>query len=83
MLELGAVGAVIALALLGLVAVRLGATPYGGRTFAQAFFVSALAIGSVAYGLWQNWWLALIVSVALLVPLTAAPAVREDGNARR
>ena len=77
MLELGAVGAVIALALLGLVAVRLGATPYGGRTFAQAFFVSALAIGSVTYGLWQNWWLALIVSVALLAPLTASPRARD------
>ena len=77
MLELGAVGAVVALALLGLVAVRLGATPYRGRTFAQAFFVSALAIGSVAYGLWQNWWLALIVSVALLAPLTASSRVRD------
>ena len=76
-LSLAAVGAVVALALLGLVAVRLGATPHRGRTFAQAFFVSALAIGSVAYGLWQNWWLALIVSVALLAPLTASSRVRD------
>ena len=48
----------------------------------QALFVAASAIGRVVYGMRQNWWLALIVSVALLVPLTAAPAAREGGNAR-
>ena len=83
MLELGAVGAVLALALLGWVAVRLDTMPGRARALAQALFISALAIGCVAFGVWQNWWLALIVSVALLVPLTAAPAAREDGNARR
>ena len=82
MLELGAVGAVLALALLGWVAVRLDTMPGRARALAQALFISVLAIGCVAFGLWQNWWLALIVSVALLVPLTAAPAAREDGNAR-
>ena len=83
MLELGAVGAVLALALLGWVAVRLDTMPGRASALAQALFISALAIGCVAFGVWQNWWLALIVSVALLVPLTAAPAAREDGNARR
>ena len=82
MLELGAVGAVVALALLGWVAVRLDTMPGRAPALAQALFISALAIGCVAFGMWQNWWLALIVSVALLVPLTAAPAAREDGNAR-
>ncbi len=73
MLELGAVGAVLALALLWLLAVRLDALPLlHARTLAQALFVAAAAIGCVAFGLWQNWWLALIFSVALLVPLTAA-----------
>ena len=83
MLELGAVGAVVALALLGWMAVRLDTMPGRASALAQALFISALAIGCVAFGVWQNWWLALIVSVALLVPLTAAPAAREDGNARR
>ena len=83
MLELGAVGAVVALALLGWVAVRLDTMPGRARALAQALLISALAIGCVAFGVWQNWWLALIVSVALLVPLTAAPAAREGGNARR
>ena len=83
MLELGAVGAVVALALLGWVAVRLDAMAGRVRAPAQALFSSALAIGCVAFGLWQNWWLALIVSVALLFPFTAAPAARDGGNARR
>ena len=82
MLELGAVGAVVALALLGWVAVRLDAMAGRVRALAQALFVSALAIGCVAFGLWQNWWLALIVSVALLFPLTAAPASRGGENVR-
>ena len=76
MLELGAIGAVIAVALLALLAVRLDAMPSRARALAQALFISALAIGCVAYGQWQNWWLALIVSVALLVPLTATPGTR-------
>lgn len=82
-LELGAVGAVIALALLVLAAVRLDAMPNGGHMFGHALLVSAVAIGCVSFGLWQNWWLALIVSVALLVPLTAAQTAREGGTVRR
>ena len=72
MLELGAVGAVIALALLWLLAMRLDAATGRTRVFGQSLFVAALAIGAVAHGTWQNWWLALVVSVALLVPLTAS-----------
>ncbi|MDD9993523.1 MAG: O-antigen ligase family protein [Rhodospirillales bacterium] len=74
MLELGTVGAVMALALLWLIARRLDGVSGRTRVFGQALFVAALAIGSVAHGAWQNWWLALVISVALLVPLTAAPA---------
>ena len=76
MLELGAVGAVIALALLGLIAMRLGGAAGQTRMFGQPLFVAALAIASVSYGAWQNWWLALVVSVALLVPLTASCSER-------
>ena len=72
MLELGAVGAVIALALLWLIAMRLDGTPGRIRMFGYPLVVAALAIASVAHGTWQNWWLALVVSVALLVPLTAS-----------
>ena len=84
LLELGAVGAVIALALLAFLAVRLDAMPSRARAPAQALFISALTIGCLAFGIWQNWWLALMVSVALLVPLTLTPAAGDDdGIVRR
>ena len=76
MLELGAVGAVIALAVLWFIARRLDRVSGQARIFGQALFVAAFAIGSVAYGAWQNWWLALLLSVALLAPLTAVPGER-------
>ena len=82
MLELGAVGAVIGLALLVWMAVRLHNMPACTGAPAQALFISALAVGCVAFGLWQNWWLALVVSVALLAPLTAAPPAGDGGAAR-
>ena len=78
MLELGAIGAVIALALLWLVVRCLDAVSGRARVFGQALFVAALAIGSVAHGAWQNWWLALVLSAALLLPLTAAPTSTSD-----
>ena len=76
-LELGAVGAVIALALLWLVARRLDGAVGPTRPFGQALFVATLAIGAVAHGVWQNWWLALVVSAAVLVPLTASRSERD------
>ena len=77
MLELGTVGAVIALALLWLIARRLGGETGRTRSFGQGLFVAGLAIGAVAHGTWQNWWLALAVSAALLVPLTASRSERD------
>lgn len=77
MLELGAVGAVIALALLCLIVTKLNAASRPTRHCGQALLVGALAIACVAFGQWQNWWLALIFSVALLVPLTAVPSARK------
>ena len=73
LLEIGAVGALIALGLLCFVAMRLDDVPGRARALGQAAFVAALAMSTVAYGAWQNWWLSLIVSVALLVSLVAAP----------
>ena len=80
MLEVGAIGAVIALVLLWLIATRLDSLPRRMRECGQATFIAALAIGCVAYGQWQNWWLALILSVALLVPLTATAAARDGAR---
>ena len=77
MLELGAVGAVIALALLWLIARRLDGAAGQTRPFGQGLFVAILAIGAVAHGTWQNWWLALLASAALLLPLTASRSERD------
>ena len=77
MLELGAVGAVIALAFLWLIVMRLDRVSDLTRIFGQAQFVAIMAIGSVSHGAWQNWWLALVVSVALMIPLTAEPSEPE------
>lgn len=77
MLELGAVGAVIVLALLCLFAIRVDAAAGQTRMFGQPVFVAALAVASVSHGAWQNWWLALVVSAALLVPLTASTSERD------
>ena len=77
MLELGAVGAVIVLALLWLIAMRLDGAAGRKRMFGQPLFVAGLVIASVAHGMWQNWWLALVVSAALLVPLTASRSERD------
>ena len=79
LLELGAVGALLALGVLCLVALRLDTLPARTRECGQALFVATLAIGCLAFGLWQNWWLALIVCVGLLLPLTAGPAARARG----
>lgn len=70
-LELGAVGAVICAVLLIILIRRLERLPNTERICSQALFVSTLVIASTAYGLWQNQWLAMMCSVALLVPLTS------------
>ena len=82
MLELGAIGAVITLALLWLLARRLDGLSRRPRECGQAMFIATLAIACVAFGQWQNWWLALLVSLALLVPLTALPAGRGNSASR-
>jgi O-antigen ligase len=70
LLELGVPGVVLALVLLWILAARLERLRGPPRVCGQALFVATLAIASTAYGIWQNQWLALILSAALLIPLT-------------
>jgi O-antigen ligase len=70
LLELGAVGGFIAFVLLMVVVNRLEELPRPARVCGQALYMSTLAIACTAYGLWQNQWLAMMCSAALLVPLT-------------
>lgn len=58
-LELGGVGALLALAFLITILLRIGRLPPDdrlGRAAAAACMVSALCIGTVSYGVWQSWW---------------------------
>ncbi len=71
LLELGVVGAVLILALMILLAGRIEGLPRSSRLCGQALFVSTLAIAYTAYGLWQNQWLAMMFSAAVLIPLTS------------
>jgi O-antigen ligase len=71
LLELGAVGAAIVFALLMLLCGRIAGLSRPDRVCGQALFVGTLAIACTAYGLWQNQWLAMMGSVALLIPLTS------------
>jgi O-antigen ligase len=71
LLELGAVGAVIVFVLLMLLVGRIERLSRPDRVCGQALFVSTLVIASAAYGLWQNQWLAMMCSAALLIPLTS------------
>jgi len=76
-LELGAVGGVIAVALLWVLAARLDRFPAPSRLFGQASFAATLAVACTAYGVWQNHWLATIFSTALLIYATRSTAAAE------
>ncbi|MHC8508783.1 MAG: DUF1674 domain-containing protein, partial [Rhodospirillales bacterium] len=75
-LELGLLGALIGAGLLAFLfssaaSVR-GAAP---RFFASAAFFSALAAASVAFGVWQSWWLGvLFITAASAAALAERPA---------
>jgi O-antigen ligase len=71
LLELGAVGATIVFVLLMLLVGRIEGLSKPARVCGQALFVSTLVIACTAYGLWQNQWLAMMCSAALLIPLTS------------
>ncbi len=49
---------------------RIEVLPRPARVCGQALFITTLTIASTAYGVWQNQWLAMMFSAALLIPLT-------------
>jgi O-antigen ligase len=82
--ELGIPGVVLTLALLWLLARRIEGLPRPARVCGQALFITTLTIASTAYGVWQNQWLAMMFSAALLIPLTLrAPAGAAEKAAER
>ena len=70
LLELGIIGSLILFGLLWLLTARLEKLSPASRISGQAFFMATLAVSCVSYGLWQNQWLATMVSATLLIPLT-------------
>lgn len=72
--ELGAVGALLLLAV-GVLALRaLGRLPAADQPYAVASFVSAMAIGAFTWGMWQPWFMAAfgIWAAMLVIGLDAA-----------
>ncbi len=65
-LELGLPGAVafVALALIALIAA--GRLESWQRAAAVAALASALGLASLSFGIWQNWWLAILVLAAAI-----------------
>ncbi|MBR0654374.1 O-antigen ligase family protein [Plastoroseomonas arctica] len=70
-LEMGIVGSVLAALLVALLALRAGTPSSIGALAAAA------VVGSLSYGLWQGWWIALLL--VLIAATRALPAEgRED-----
>ncbi|MCW2245766.1 O-antigen ligase [Azospirillum fermentarium] len=67
--ELGAAGAVLATALLLLVLRAVGRLAAGDQPLALALYAAGLTLSSMAYGLWQAWWMAALMAAALLTAL--------------
>ncbi len=78
LLELGAIGGAIAFVLMWLLIKRLDALPSPvSRNFATALVATTLTIASISFGLWQNQWLAMMISAALMIPLTTGKAEKQ------
>ncbi len=72
-LELGAVGAVLAAALLaalGFAAARLGPGAVGA-------YGAALVVGMLSYGIWQEWWIGMLLLLAVAIQGIQAPRSSE------
>lgn len=64
-LELGAVGAVLAAGGLALIWRSVAGSSTTGRATALATTAVAAVLANVSYGLWQEWWLALVLVMIL------------------
>lgn len=70
-LELGVVGAGLALAATLLLLFGTGRMERRLQPFALALFASALAMASTAYGIWQAWWMGGMLAAGLMLRLAA------------
>lgn len=70
-LEMGGVGAALALALALLLLNGVKRMEPGDQPFALALFATSLAMISTAYGVWQPWWMASFLAAGLTLRLAA------------
>lgn len=73
-LELGAVGAVLSIALLIAVIAPLGRADPVVSLCAVAMAGCALGIALTAYGIWQSQWISLLLCACIMVPATSPAA---------
>lgn len=78
-LELGAVGALLAAGLAALLLLAAGASPVAAAAIGAV--TSASVTGQLSFGVWQPWWVAALVLVAVV--LSAFSAIREQPQQRR
>lgn len=64
-LELGVIGAAIGAVLIWLTGRRAASLRGLVATGATASFVAAIIVGSLSYGLWQEWWIGFLLLVSL------------------
>jgi O-antigen ligase len=74
-LELGLIGAALAAGLAAAVMLAAGAAPYAPAALGAA--VAGAATGQLSFGVWQPWWIASLVLVAVV--LSALPRERAQG----
>jgi len=72
-LELGAVGAALALALMLAMVWRLDRLPPLDAAAAQATFLSCFSISLVSYGIWQSQWISTLLAAAAIMALVRVP----------
>ena len=70
-LELGALGAALALAVTLLVLAGTRRLERADQPYALASFMAALGMVSTAYGIWQAWWMAGMLAAGLMVLLAS------------
>ena len=80
-IEFGLIGAIGLSALLMLLLQKIYKMPKEVRRYAVAVFMSVCAVGCTAYGLWQGYWLGLILFVLCLI-VYMAKLTENAGNTK-
>jgi len=74
-LELGAVGALLAAALVAALALRTGGS-LARRVAVMPTFVTAVFVACISYGLWQGWWYSSLWIIGTLAAIVGRGAER-------